>query len=57
VLEQFHFRPWRDDVQRVALGVAENEPSARREQFLGRFASSSNSCAKEVERRPMFFSP
>jgi len=33
VLEQFHFFPGRDDVQRVALGVAENEPSTGREQL------------------------
>jgi len=33
VLEQLHFRPRRNDVQRVALGVAENEPSAGSEQF------------------------
>ena len=33
MLEQFHFTPGCDDVQRVAFGVTENETSAGREQF------------------------
>jgi hypothetical protein len=33
VLEHFHFRPRRDDFQRVAFRVAENKSSAGREQL------------------------
>jgi hypothetical protein len=33
VLEHFHFRPRRDDFQRVAFRVAEHKPSTGREQL------------------------
>ena len=33
VLERLYFAPWRDDFQRVASGVTEDESSARRKQL------------------------